>query len=223
MIRDTSLVCSARTALAIARYVLPVPAGPMPNTMVCASIASTYRFWFSVFGRIVLPRRDRMSRVSTSAGDSPSLPVSIATLCRTTSGVSGWLLAAIAISSEMTRSAHATSPGSPVRVSALPRAWMSAARMLSNARRFSSAEPRRPTMRSGGTLMLLRTGVSASALVSLGVTWGFLPASWVLDCFLLAEYPVYRRKPTRRKCLTCDDVRWGRHRWAYRGQFHLGV
>ena len=31
-----------------------------------------------------------MSRVSTSAGDSPSAPVSIATLCRTASGVSVW-------------------------------------------------------------------------------------------------------------------------------------
>ena len=35
-------------------------------------------------------------------------------------------------------------------------------------------------MRSGGTLMLLRTGGSESALVSRGVTWGFLPAFWVL-------------------------------------------
>ena len=32
---------SACTALAIARYVLPVPAGPMPNTIVLSSIAST--------------------------------------------------------------------------------------------------------------------------------------------------------------------------------------
>ncbi|SHX17623.1 Uncharacterised protein [Mycobacteroides abscessus subsp. abscessus] len=37
----TCLLCKALTALAIARYVLPVPAGPIPNTMVLASIAST--------------------------------------------------------------------------------------------------------------------------------------------------------------------------------------
>ena len=52
------------------------------------------------------------------------MPVSIATLCRTASGVSRWPLATIAMSSEITRSASATSAGSPDRVSALPRAWM---------------------------------------------------------------------------------------------------
>lgn len=41
MIRLTSRRCSACTALAIARYVFPVPAGPMPNVMVCSSMAST--------------------------------------------------------------------------------------------------------------------------------------------------------------------------------------
>src|SRR6185437_12258749 len=41
MMRLTCLVCRALTALAIARYVLPVPAGPTPKTMVLASMAST--------------------------------------------------------------------------------------------------------------------------------------------------------------------------------------
>ena len=41
MIRFTFFDCSACTALAIARYVLPVPAGPMPNEIVCLSIDST--------------------------------------------------------------------------------------------------------------------------------------------------------------------------------------
>src|SRR5918995_4667877 len=82
------------------------------------------------------------------------------------------------MSSETTRSASATSAGSPDSVSALPRTWISAARMSSSARRFSSADPSRPTTRSGGTLMLLRTGESESAVVSRGVTWGFLPAFW---------------------------------------------
>ena len=41
MIRLTSFCCSAWTALAIARYVLPVPAGPIPKITVLASIAST--------------------------------------------------------------------------------------------------------------------------------------------------------------------------------------
>ena len=49
---------------------MPVPAGPMPKMIVCLSIDSTYRFWFSVLGRIVRPRLDRMLRLSTSAGRS---------------------------------------------------------------------------------------------------------------------------------------------------------
>src|SRR4029079_530049 len=40
----------------------------MANTIVCLSIASAYRFWFSVLGRMVRPRADRMPTVSTSAG-----------------------------------------------------------------------------------------------------------------------------------------------------------
>ncbi len=42
----------------------------MPKTIVCLSMASTYRFWLSVLGRIVRPRLDRMFCVSTSAGVS---------------------------------------------------------------------------------------------------------------------------------------------------------
>ena len=42
------------TACAIARYVFPVPAGPMPNTMSCWSIASRYRRWLTLFGTYLL-------------------------------------------------------------------------------------------------------------------------------------------------------------------------
>ena len=41
MILPTSRSASADTASAIARYVLPVPAGPMPKVTVDARIAST--------------------------------------------------------------------------------------------------------------------------------------------------------------------------------------
>ena len=41
---------NARTAMLTAKYVFPVPAGPMPKTMSCFSIASRYSFWFSVLG-----------------------------------------------------------------------------------------------------------------------------------------------------------------------------
>ena len=41
MMRPTSLRLSAAIAIAIARYVLPVPAGPTPNVIVFARMAST--------------------------------------------------------------------------------------------------------------------------------------------------------------------------------------
>jgi hypothetical protein len=44
--------------------------------------------------------------------------------------------------------------------------------------------------------MLLRTGESESAFVSRGVTWGFLPAFWVLAWSFALEFPFYRRVPT---------------------------
>ena len=40
----------------------------MPNTIVFSSIASTYAFWPSVFGRMLLPRDVRIAWPSTSAG-----------------------------------------------------------------------------------------------------------------------------------------------------------
>ena len=155
---------------------------------------------------------------------SVAMLTGIATLRFTASGVSGWPLATIAISSETTRSASATSAGSPDSVTALPRTWTSAARSRSRVRRFASAEPSRPTTWSGGTLMLLRTSellsVSDSALVSRGVTWGFLPAF----CFWpggSAEKPQFTaadgRNPTvnpsrRRRC--AGPARAAASRWA---------
>ena len=41
MIRPTLLETSAATAIAVARYVLPVPAGPMPKVIVFWRMAST--------------------------------------------------------------------------------------------------------------------------------------------------------------------------------------
>ena len=56
MIRPTCRSESAATASAIARYVLPVPAGPIPKVTVHLRIASTYCFWVTVLGAIFLPR-----------------------------------------------------------------------------------------------------------------------------------------------------------------------
>ena len=136
----TCLACSDCTALAIARYVLPVPAGPMPNTMVCSSIASTYRFWLSVFGRMVRPRREMMFSPSTWLGDSAADPAgpgsaSMPIVRRTASGVITEPDSCSASSSRMVRSAKATSSALPRRVTRLPRTWMSAARFSSSSRK----------------------------------------------------------------------------------------
>src|SRR5690625_7230725 len=88
--RLTRLACRACTALAMARYVLPVPAGPIPNTTVLASIASTYSFWPTDLGLMVRPRLDRMFIVSTSAGRSTVAAVRMEMARFPGSAVSGW-------------------------------------------------------------------------------------------------------------------------------------
>src|SRR5262245_256130 len=161
MIRVTSLACSALTALAIARYVFPVPAGPMQKTIVCWSMASTYRFWLSVLGRIVRPREDRMSRVSTSAGRTPDLRRSMGTIRSTAPAVSSAPPASRAVSSSNS-SATAASAGAPEIVISLPRTWISASNELSITRSSSSPDPSRATIEcSSGMTTLTWVGSTA--------------------------------------------------------------
>ena len=77
-------------------------------------------------------------------------------------------------------------------------------------------------MRSGGTVMLLRTGSAESAFVSRGVTWGFLPAFWgsglaslLCDSHFTAVYrpiPMLNRlRPRQTPCRTgCGRAGRGR-------------
>ncbi len=140
MIRFTCLACSACTALAIARYVLPVPAGPIANTIVCLSIASTYCFWFSVFGRIVRPRFDRMFSVSTSAGRVSSAERNMLIDRSTASSVSGCPVRSTSTISPNSFWISSTSPRFPVTVISLPRTWMSASGNAFSIT-FSNASP----------------------------------------------------------------------------------
>ena len=59
MILSTSLFLKASTAMATARYVLPVPAGPTPKTSSYSFRAWTYFFWPRVLHLICLPRAVR--------------------------------------------------------------------------------------------------------------------------------------------------------------------
>ena len=81
----------------------------MPKVIVCLSIESTYRFWFSVLGRIERPRLLRMLRLSTSAGRSVVSARSIASTRSTVSLVTPWPVRMIATSSSSSRSARAIS------------------------------------------------------------------------------------------------------------------
>src|SRR6516225_7538031 len=155
MIRVTSLACSAFTALAMARYVLPVPAGPMQNTIVWLSIASTYRFWFTVLGRTMRPRADRMSRGSTSAGRTPDLRRSIGTIRPTALAVSSAPPATSAVSSENNSATRAVSAGEPEMVISLPRTWISASNEPSITRSSSSPEPSRLTIEWSSPMITL--------------------------------------------------------------------
>jgi hypothetical protein len=73
MIRLTRFAISAATAIATARYVLPVPAGPSPKVMSPCSIASTYFRWFGLRGcTIRFTPADRCLPESTSErSDTP--------------------------------------------------------------------------------------------------------------------------------------------------------
>ncbi len=125
----------------------------MPKTMVCLSIASTYRFWFSVLGRMVRPREDRMFCVSTWAGVSwPSLSpfslaLSMAIERSTASSVIGCPVRSTSIISSNTRWMRATSWVSPTALISFPRTWMSAAgKAVSITRRRESPDPSTVTM-----------------------------------------------------------------------------
>lgn len=125
----------------------------MPKTTVCLSIASTYRFWLSVLGRIVRPREDRMFCVSTSAGvsgPSPSpfsLALSMAIERSTASSVIGCPVRSTSIISANRRWITAMSAGAPTALISLPRTCMSAAgKALSITRSRESPEPSTITM-----------------------------------------------------------------------------
>ncbi len=167
MILLTSLACSALTALAIARYVFPVPAGPIAKTIVCLSIASTYRFWLSVFGRMVRPLLDRMSRVSTSTGRAPDLRRSMATLRWTTSAVTSVPLVISVVSSSKSSPMIAASLADPVTVISLPRTWMSESNSSSITWSSSSRDPSRLTIECGSGITI-RSDVAPPACASAG-------------------------------------------------------
>src|ERR1700722_7182469 len=109
-------------------------------------MASAYRFWLRVLGRMVRPRADRMPTVSTSAGRTPRSARSMAAVRSTASAVRSVPLRSSSRSSSNRAVTKAVSAGLPVAVISLPRTWMSALNSRSITCRSSSPDPSRLTM-----------------------------------------------------------------------------
>src|SRR6476646_6167505 len=139
MIRCTSFSASAAAAIATARKVLPVPAGPMPKVIVCRRIESTYRFWLSVFGAtlVLRCRQTTSSRISAGLSCASRAPVTASIV----PGATSCPCSIRSTSSSTTVAAVCTSPASPSRVRTLPRRWKSHSSRPRSARRTASSEP----------------------------------------------------------------------------------
>src|ERR1700761_1645750 len=139
MIRCTLRSVSAAAAIATARKVLPVPAGPIPKVIVLRRIESTYRFWFSVFGATLVLRwrQTTSSRIAVGLSSASSAPATASTVPGTTS----WPCSISSTISSTRLAASCRSPGSPSRVSTLPRRWTSTGRRALSPRRTESSEP----------------------------------------------------------------------------------
>src|SRR4051812_12460854 len=129
----------AAAAIATARKVLPVPAGPIPKVIVCLRIESTYPFWLTVFGAIRVLRCCQMTSSRISAGLScwSSAPVTASIV----PGAISWPCSIRSTSSPTTVSAVRTSPASPSRVRTLPRRKRSTSRCPSRVFSTASSEP----------------------------------------------------------------------------------
>src|SRR5690349_14343683 len=118
---------------------------------------------------MVLPRRERMLRVSTSAGRSVVPCSSMAAVRRTASTLSVSPFSISSMSSENRRSAVALSAGAPVMVISLPRTCTSLVRVRSMCRRISSLAPSRFTMIFGSETEILVCTRAAALLGSVPV------------------------------------------------------
>src|SRR3954453_3522870 len=139
MTRCTSPRERAAAAIATARKVLPVPAGPIPKVIVCLRIESTYPFWLTVFGAIRVLRCCQMtsSRISAGLSCASSAPVTASIV----PGAISWPCSIRSTSSSTTVAAVCTSPASPSSVSTFPRRWKSQSRWPRSALSTASSEP----------------------------------------------------------------------------------
>src|SRR6478672_6166066 len=166
-----------------------------------------------------LPRRDRMLRLSTSAGRSAESAVSIPSAWPTASGVRFWPARMSSNSSSNNRTAMALSAGAPVMVISLPRTWMSLSSFVSITRSNSSREPSKATIAcSPGTTRVVETRSDREVGSD---KFGFLLGPGVdpaHSTFLTPEDPggaydglpeAYRRRALQKGELTVGDPPFG--------------
>src|SRR5215212_5403494 len=139
MILPTWRSARAATASAIARYVLPVPAGPIAKVTVWSRIASTYCFCMTVFGAIFFPRWRQTTSSNTSRMSSASSMAR--TTAPTVSGPISWPPSTSSTSSSTTARASETCVASPSIVSTLPRSRIVHWRRSRSASRTPSPTP----------------------------------------------------------------------------------
>src|SRR6266571_4352405 len=121
--RRTRLRARASTAIATARYVFPVPAGPMPITMSCCPIACRYSRCPGVFAWITRRRPGRMILYSPS-GVRPGGPCSSWLTRRSTSATSSGSpppMRTRSTSAWATGTARSTAGSGPCSISVSPR------------------------------------------------------------------------------------------------------
>ena len=139
MIRLTSRRERAAVAIAIARNVLPVPAGPIPKVTVERRMASTYFFWLTDLGATRRLRWRHTVSSSTRAGDS--LDSSTRVTASIVAGSMSCPRSTIAESSRMTVAPACTASASPSSVTMLPRRNTSQSSCSSSVRSAASREP----------------------------------------------------------------------------------
>src|SRR5881392_1224632 len=121
--RRTRLRARASTAIATARYVFPVPAGPMPITMSCCAIACRYSRCPAVFAWITRRSPGRMILYSPS-GVRPVGPCSSWLTRRSTSATSSGSpppMRTRSTSAWATGTARSTAGSGPCSISVSPR------------------------------------------------------------------------------------------------------
>ena len=142
MMRPTCLPKNAFTAMAVARYVLPVPAGPMPKVMVFLRMASTYSFWLTVRGPTWRPRCVQTTSPYTSEG-LPDELMAMSMSDSTMPGLIGRPPRMTVSSSSIAARALSTASVSPSRMRTLPRRVSVQSRRCSRILRCASCSPAR--------------------------------------------------------------------------------